>query len=82
MHPTQDIYLDEEGINRFKCNQIVRILLSTSVLDLNKLSQLGFSVEDWDQFIQLLGYSIDGWGEMDHVTDEMFVKVTSYIIEE
>lgn len=63
-HPMQPVERDEVGTIRFKKNQIVRFLCDTSSDDLNRLSLMGFSREDWQQFYQLLGYSVSGFGDL------------------
>jgi hypothetical protein len=60
--PMQPIYLDENGTPRFKHNAIVRKLVDKKVIDLNKIDVQNFPIEDVEQFWQLLGYSISGYG--------------------
>jgi hypothetical protein len=72
--PLQPIYKDKNGHIRFEANKIVRILLDTSKLDLNDLSKMDFSVEDQEQFFQLIGYSLTGFGELSFVSDEIYNK--------
>lgn len=77
-HPMQPLILDEDGIVRFKHNSVVRFLLDTSSFDMNKLwRMLGsgiFSIEDMEQFYQLIGYSVSGFGEMSHFRAETVSK--------
>lgn len=49
---------------RFKENSIVRFLLDGGPFDLNMLARMPFSVEDREQFAQLIGYSLEGFGEL------------------
>lgn len=63
-HPIQPLYVDESGVVRFRENRIVRLLLDTGPFTLNSLSRLGFLREDWAQFYQLIGYSLDGLGDV------------------
>lgn len=56
-HPMQPTYVDEHGTLRFKGNAIVRHLVADK---LNELACMNFAREDWFQFYQLIGYSVDG----------------------
>lgn len=80
-HPMQPIILDPKGVPRFKKNQIVDMLLKasqfdmslkTSQIDLNNIAtrvQLGeFPQEDYDQLMQLIGYSVSGAGFLNKET--------------
>lgn len=71
-HPIQPLELDERGTLRFKENKIVRHLLDNGGIDLNKLACLEFSREDREQFAQLIGYSLSGFGELGYVTDATY----------
>ena len=62
-HPIQPTEIDSHGTLRFKENKIVSKLLdhsSDNGMDLNNLACMGFSQEDYDQFNQLIGYSLSG----------------------
>jgi hypothetical protein len=67
----QNIYRDTNGIVRFQHNAIVRHLLDAGPFDLNQLACLGFSDEDHEQFAQLIGYSVSGFGELSYVSHEV-----------
>lgn len=69
-HPMQPIEKDEHGVVRFKKNNIVRLLLEAGPLDLNQLAMMHFSKEDREQLMQLIGYSVSGFGELDYVSRE------------
>lgn len=86
-HPMQPIYKDDHGVVRFKPNKIVRFMLDHGVtlvdgvwnrrwgengLSLNILAQMDFSQEDWEQFYQLIGYSVSGYGDLSGVSDESY----------
>lgn len=62
-HPKQPIEI-VDGVERFKVNPIVRFIFGRSDLDLNKLSQIPFDLDDKKQFMQLLGYSVDGYNDL------------------
>ena len=76
VNPMQPLYVDDYGRVRFKGNGIVRYLLDNGELDLNKLAVAcgGESVEDWEQFYQLIGYSLGGYGELHRVSDKSYEK--------
>lgn len=72
-NPMQPIFVDKGGKPRFKKNQIVKFLLdfaSTRGCNMNDLSIIPFSDDDWTQFSQLIGYDICGFGELSYVSDD------------
>lgn len=71
-HPIQPLDLDEHGTLRFKANAIVRHLLDNGGIDLNAIAMMEFSQEDREQFAQLIGYSLSGFGELSYVSDETY----------
>lgn len=73
-HPMQPVVLDRSGVSRFKVNNIVRFLLDTGPYDLNKLALMPWSDEDREQFAQLIGYSVSGFGELGYTSDEVYDK--------
>lgn len=58
---------------RFKENKIVSYCLDNST-DMNDIAMQDFSVEDREQFAQLIGYSHSGYGELRYVTDESYYR--------
>lgn len=73
-HPLQNIYIDENGTARFQENKIVKFLLDAGPYDLDELVFMNFSQEEWEQFAQLIGYSICGFEELSYVSDELCEK--------
>jgi len=71
-HPLQPLVVYPDGVVRFKENAIVRALLDTGALDMNKLARMDFSVEDREQFAQLIGYSLSGFGDLSYVRTETY----------
>ena len=67
--PIQPLEKDEHGILRFKPNALVVYLLDNGGLDMNDLARKRFSQEDREQFVQLIGYSHSGSGDLDYMTD-------------
>lgn len=76
-HPMQSVILDEDGTARFKANKIVEYLQSWATLrgmDMNALAIMPFDREDREQFAQLIGYSVSGFGELSYASDEAVDK--------
>lgn len=72
-NPIQPLTKDAQGVLRFKANAIVQHLLDTHpTCDLNRLACMNFSADDRQQFAQLIGYSLSGYGELGYVTDEAY----------
>ena len=67
-HPMQPVqYVDD--VIRFKENAIVRFLQEFATQrgrDLDSLATMPFTKDDWTQFMQLLGYSISGAGDLSY----------------
>lgn len=84
-HPMQPIVMVEK-VARFKENAIVRMLLDTHPSSgLNEIACMKFSRADRNQFAQLIGYSVSGFGDLsysfpsdvtraDEVVEKMFTK--------
>ena len=66
-HPRQPLFVDENGVVRFKTNAIVAHLLRAGGDDMNSLAVMEFTNEDRRQFAQLIGYSVSGYGELNYV---------------
>jgi hypothetical protein len=71
-HPIQPLVTHDQGIVRFKENEIVSFLLAAGPFDMNKLALMKFSDEDREQFAQLIGYSLSGFSELSYVTDKTY----------
>ena len=70
-HPMQPVGFDGQsnenqpyGVVRFKENKIVNFLLKAGPFDLNQISCMEFSQEDYTQLMQLIGYSTCGYGDL------------------
>lgn len=73
-HPIQPIVADNRGRLRFKENRIVSDLLdfaSDRGFDLNEIARRNYSREDRQQLAQLIGYSLDGYGELRNYVDDV-----------
>lgn len=58
--PMQPVEVDQHGTHRFRDNKVVKYLLDRGVISLNDLAMVDFPIEDRDQFLQLIGYSVSG----------------------
>lgn len=80
-HPIQPLIVAPDGFTRFKANKVVVALLERAKkgerTDLNDLACMGLGNEDWEQFAQLIGYSIDGWGTLSYVSDKTYAAAKS-----
>ena len=70
-HPMQPIEWAKDGVIRFKGNAIVRWLVDSKQIDLNQISiycqEHRVPKTDVEQFWQLLGYSVSGYGDLGFV---------------
>lgn len=78
-HPLQPLDYDDHGMLRFKENAIVVFLLNTGGSDMNKLAMMPFSDEDREQFAQLIGYSLGGFGELPYVSDKTYTRAAKSV---
>ena len=70
-NPIQPLAKDAHGVLRFKENAIVRHLLDTHpACDMNRLACMDFTDDDRQQFAQLIGYSLSGYGELQSYVDD------------
>jgi hypothetical protein len=67
-HPIQPLEKDSAGVTRFKQNAIVRYLIDNGSIGLNDLARVNFPQEDREQFAQLIGYSLSGYGDLSYQT--------------
>ena len=68
------IEIAEDGVVRFRGNRLVRHLVDSGKVDLNTLLLWALNndvpAEDTEQFWQMLGYSVSGFGDLDFVRPE------------
>jgi len=81
-HPPQPLVRDKQDVVRFKSNAIVRFLLDAGPFDLNQIAVIPFKAEDREQFAQLIGYSLVGFGELSYVRDETFDAVLASAVRQ
>ena len=79
-HPMQPIGLDQLGVARFKENAIVTWLYkeldkATGSMSLNRIAYYflndHFSQEDYEQFNQLIGYSVQGYCDISSIRNKV-----------
>jgi hypothetical protein len=73
------IVKDGGGTVRFEGNGIVRTLLDKSQergFGLNQLAAGEYTQADWEEFYQLIGYSLKGYHELSMVSDESAREAT------
>lgn len=73
-HPMQPVLIDKFGRPAFKPNAIVEHLLENGATDLNKLAVMRLPKADREQFAQLIGYSVNGFGELSYVSYKAYAK--------
>jgi hypothetical protein len=74
-HPIQPVVADDQGVLRFKANAIVEHLLEAGRrygVDMNSIAAGRFSREDREQFAQLIGYSVSGFGDLSYASSDTF----------
>ncbi len=73
-HPMQPVVKTKDGVHRFKQNSIVEYLRKRAAdelgLGLNQLALMPFPQEDWEQFMQLTGYSVCGYCDLSMVSSK------------
>ena len=70
-NPIQPLAKDERGVLRFKANAIVQHLLDTHPpIGINQLAAMDFTDDDRQQFAQLIGCSLSGYGELQSYVDD------------
>jgi hypothetical protein len=70
--PIQPVILDAGGEPRFQMNGLVRYLLDAGSINVNDLALLpGISSEEWEQFAQLIGYSVSGFSDLSYASAEV-----------
>ena len=76
--PRQPMHVTEDGTVRFVPNAVVVHLLDEGGLDLNTLAMLeGLPAEDWRQFLQLIGCSVEGYCDYPFIDIEETKRVSA-----
>lgn len=70
--PRQPVMIEDDGRARFVPNKLVRYLLDHGGIDMNKLAMQDFPPDDRQQFAQLIGYSVEGYGTLSYADDDVY----------
>lgn len=70
--PIQPVKEDDRGVLRFIGNSIVQKLLDDGSFDLNDIATWDATREEREQFAQLIGYSLSGFGDLSYVSRETY----------
>jgi len=70
-HPMQRIEFDDRGVIRFRANKIIKDLIDSGAIDLNKIALAEYDQADEMQFYQLTGYSVRGYGGLPFVSKDV-----------
>jgi hypothetical protein len=71
----QPLTTGASGVLRFKENAIVRDLLDFAAprgFGMNEMASRDYTQGDREQFAQLIGYSLSGYGELSYVSDQTY----------
>lgn len=74
-NPIQPVAKDKSGVIRFKPNKIVQFLLDAGPFDIHQLACMEFTKDDREQFAQLIGYSVSGFGDLSYVRNSTWKRV-------
>lgn len=75
--PMQPVVVSDDGVIRFRGNALVRYLLDSGGIDMNKLRHVDCPPKDREQFAQLIGYSVAGYHELSYVSDESAARASA-----
>lgn len=83
-HPIQPLENDAQGVLRFKANRIVRDMLDFATprgFSMNSIAAADYSDDDRQQFTQLIGYSLSGYGELSSYVDDVAYSTAANMAE-
>lgn len=72
--PLQPLEKDAQGVLRFRANVLVLHLIEHGSIDLNRLAMVDAPQADREQFGQLIGYSLSGYGDLSYVSNETYAR--------
>jgi hypothetical protein len=76
--PIRPMIIDEQGVLRFRVNQIVRDLLDLGSLDLNAIALREYSRADREELAMLIGYSVSGISELSYMRRSTIRRIDEY----
>lgn len=76
---TQPLYIDDEGVARFRHNPLICYLADRRLNDLSITFPPNEYKKHWSQLAQLLGYSIGGFGDLSYVSDEEYLEADAEV---
>lgn len=83
-HPIQPLATDEHGVLRFRQNKIVRDMLDFATplgFSMNTIACKDYTDADRQQFAQLIGYSLDGYGSLSSYVDDVAYQTAALLAE-
>lgn len=83
-HPIQPLETDAQGVLRFKANRIVRDMLDFATprgFSMNTIAAADYSDEDRQQFTQLIGYSLSGYGSLSSYVDDVAYSTAAHMAD-
>lgn len=81
-NPIQPLVNDAQGVLRFKASNIVQYLLDTHPsCDMNRLAHMEFTDDDRQQFAQLIGYSLSGYGDLSNYVDDEAYETAKHMTD-
>lgn len=83
-NPMQPVILAADGVVRFKENKIVAYLLQFAEdrgVDLNQIVMMDFGDDDYSQLMQLIGYSVSGYGNLSRANRRHVVRADNAAID-
>lgn len=70
--PLQPTRIDKHETLRFTRNRMVELCLEMGPVDMNMLAILPFTQTERQQFAQITGYSVSGYGDLSYCDDESY----------
>lgn len=80
-HPLQDIFLDTDGIVKFRENRIIASMFNSGKIDWRKIDRSEFSDEDKRQLAMLMGLSVDDFACLPYIDEDTKEQVNAIKME-
>jgi hypothetical protein len=75
--PMQPIVVADDGVVRFQANKVIEWIVDSGKVSLDDVAMLKVPVGDKEQFWQMLGYSVSGYGGLLFVRRKTRLKASS-----